>query len=74
MASGAPIIALGKGGILDTVSCITQCSEKVYPTGVLFDNQTIGDMVDTIAWFEDKKIWKNFDLYMGRFKQQYYSK
>ena len=61
MASGAPIIALGKGGILDSVSCITKCSEKDYPTGVLFDNQTIEDIVDTLSWFEDKKIWKNFD-------------
>ena len=74
MASGAPIIALGKGGILDTVSCITKCSEKVYPTGVLFDNQTIRDMVDTIAWFEDKKIWKNFDPEMLNHLSKKFSK
>ena len=61
MASGAPVIALAKGGILDSVSCITNCSEKDYPTGVLFHNQTIEDLVDTVRWFEDKKIWKNFD-------------
>ncbi len=61
MASGAPIIALGKGGILDTVSCITKSSDAVYPTGVLFNNQSIQDIFDTISWFEEKKVWKNFD-------------
>ena len=61
MASGAPVIALRKGGILDSVSCITDHSEKDYSTGVLFDNQTVEDIVDTVSWFEDKKIWKKFD-------------
>ena len=61
MASGAPIIALSKGGILDTVNCIKRCPNKVYPTGVLFNNQNIKDIVDTVGWFEEKKVWKNFD-------------
>ena len=79
MAAGAPIIALRKGGILDTVSCITNCSVKDYPTGVLFDNQTTEDICDTVSWFEDKKIWKNFDPKMlnhfsNKFSEENFSK
>ena len=61
MASGAPIIALAKGGILDTVTCIKDNKGNNYPTGVLFDNQNVQDIIDTVRWFEDKKVWKKFD-------------
>ena len=61
MASGAPVIGYGKGGILDTVICFNESNKKDFSNGILFKNQTISDMVDTIDWFEDKKVWKEFD-------------
>ena len=61
MASGAPVIGYGKGGILDTVICFNESNKKDFSNGILFKNQTISDIVDTIHWFEDKKVWKEFD-------------
>jgi Glycosyltransferase len=61
MASGSPVIALSKGGITDSVSCITENTEKKFPTGLLFKNQTSEDLIEAIKWFEEKKAWKNFD-------------
>tara|TARA_A100001388_G_C28761390_1_gene498037 strand:- start:1782 stop:2303 length:522 start_codon:yes stop_codon:yes gene_type:complete len=60
MASGAPIIALAKGGLLDSVNCITNFSKNKISTGVLFKDQNVSNIVDTVMWFEDKKIWKKF--------------
>ena len=61
MASGAPVIAYGKGGILDTVNCYKKQDKEKVSTGLLFNNQTSEDIIDTISWFEDKKLWKNFN-------------
>tara|TARA_B100002051_G_C16741907_1_gene644839 strand:- start:1607 stop:2851 length:1245 start_codon:yes stop_codon:yes gene_type:complete len=61
MASGAPVIALAKGGILDSVRCISQCKKENYPTGMLFQNQSVNDIYDSIKWFEDNKSWKKFN-------------
>ena len=61
IASGAPIIAFGKGGILDTVNCLTKKNENKISTGLLFRKQNSLDIFDTIDWFEDKKIWKEFN-------------
>ena len=61
MASGAPVIACGKGGILDTVNCYNKQDKEKVSTGLLFNNQTSEDIIDTISWFEDKKLWKNFN-------------
>ena len=61
MASGAPVIAYGKGGILDTVNCFNQQDKQKVSNGLLFKNQTSEDIIDTINWFEDKKIWKKFN-------------
>ena len=60
IASGAPVIGLAKGGLLDTVRCITECSKDEIATGVFFKNQTTHDIVSLLNWFEDKKIWKYF--------------
>ena len=60
MASGAPVIAYGKGGILDTVNCLTKCGKNEIPNGILFNEQKVSDIFDTINWFEDKKIWRKF--------------
>ena len=61
MASGAPVIAYGKGGILDTVNCFNQLDKQKVATGLLFNKQTSEDIIDTVTWFEDKKIWKKFN-------------
>ncbi len=61
MASGAPVIAYGKGGILDTVNCLNQQSKDKVPNGLLFKKQSPQDIIDTINWFEDKKLWNKFN-------------
>ena len=61
IASGAPVIAFGKGGVLDTVNCLTNKKKGEIATGILFNNQNYSEIFDTIGWFEDKKIWKNFN-------------
>ena len=61
IASGAPVIALAKGGLLDTVNCLTNCSKNKIATGILFKVQNVSNIIDTVNWFEDKKIWKKFN-------------
>lgn len=58
MAAGAPVIALGKGGLVDTVNCITK--KQQFNSGLLFKEQNSECIVDTISLFEDKKLWKQF--------------
>ena len=60
MAAGAPVIAYGKGGILDTVNCITESESDKLATGLLFPKQSTSYIIDAINWFEDKEIWKKF--------------
>ena len=61
MASGAPIIAYGRGGILDTVNCLTNYKKDKVPNGILFKNQTSEDIFEAISWFEEKRIWEKFN-------------
>ena len=58
MASGAPVIAFKKAGILDTVNCIS--SKNKIPTGLLFNNQSDRDLKECINFFEEKKLWLDF--------------
>jgi glycogen synthase len=58
MAAGAPIIAFGKAGILDTVNCITSNSEN--PTGIIYKDQSQDSLKDCVQYFEDKQIWNKF--------------
>ena len=60
IASGAPVIAYGRGGILDTVNCLSEKNKEKVANGLLFKNQTSEDIIDTISWFEDKKLWHKF--------------
>ena len=60
MASGAPVIAYGKGGILDTVNCLNNQNKEKVANGLLFKKQTSQEIFDTISWFEDKKLWRKF--------------
>ena len=59
MAAGAPVIAFGEGGLLDTVRCATK--ELTSPTGILFPEQKVSSLVQAVRWFEEKKLWKEFD-------------
>ncbi len=61
MASGAPVIAYAKGGILESVNSLNSFNKKNVANGLLYKNQSAEDIVDTISWFEDKKIWRKFD-------------
>ena len=61
MAAGTPVIALGSGGLLDTVINYENCSNGVLPTGILFKEQSVAAIIDTINWAEDKKIWREFN-------------
>lgn len=61
MASGAPVIALKRGGILDTINCLNDSNKKKVPTGILFNQQTSSDVFDTVQWFENKKLWERFN-------------
>ena len=61
MASGAPVIAFGKGGVLDTINCLMSCENDKVPSGILFKKQTSQDIYDTVSWFEDKKVWRKFN-------------
>ncbi len=58
MAAGSPIIALRKGGILDTVKCINSNAKN--PTGILFNEQSDRALSDCIKFFEEKKLWLEF--------------
>ena len=55
MASGAPVIGLGQGGLLDSVRCIsTGCAQ---PTGLLFADQTPAALVAALERFEQQRLW-----------------
>ncbi len=58
MASGAPVIAFGKGGVLDTVKCFN--SNKV-ATGLLFPAQTVKSLVEAIEFFKEKQLWRDLN-------------
>ena len=59
MASGAPVIGLGRGGLLDTVRCSAAGVDAA--TGVLFPDQTVESLVDAVRWFERKQLWRQLD-------------
>ena len=62
LAAGAPIIAYGKGGILDTVNCFKNPKEGKIQNGLLFKTQSKDAIMETINWFEDRKLWKKFSV------------
>ena len=59
MASGAPVIAFGKGGVLDTVRCYNSY-EGDGPTGLLFPSQTVKSLVEAIEFFKENQLWREF--------------
>ena len=54
LASGAPVIGLGRGGLLDTVRCAAAGIPE--PTGVLFSEQSMESLVQAVEWFEQVRI------------------
>ena len=56
MAAGAPVIGLGRGGLLDTVRCASKGCKS--PTGVLFKEQTTSSLVEAVTWFEESRQWE----------------
>ena len=59
MASGAPVIGLGHGGLLDTVRCAA--SGMADATGVLFPDQTVDSLTEAVRWFERRQLWQVLD-------------
>jgi glycosyltransferase involved in cell wall biosynthesis len=59
-ACGTPVIAFGSGGTLETVRDIRQHEEK--GTGILFPQQTVADLVEAIAQFEQHQSRFNLEL------------
>ena len=56
MAAGAPVIALGQGGLLDSVRCHSQ--DPATSTGLLFDRPCPRDLAEAIRYFEDQCLWR----------------
>ena len=64
MASGAPVIGLAKGGLLDTVRCL-QSGIKA-PTGLLFQDQSVRSIAAAVRWFDERMLWKQIDADQSR--------
>ena len=56
MAAGAPVIALGQGGLLDSVRCHNQ--DPTTATGLLFDRPCPRLLAEAIRHFEDQCLWR----------------
>jgi len=56
MAAGAPVIALGQGGLLDSVRCLR--SGCATPTGLLFPQQSVASLVAALEAFEAEQLWR----------------
>ncbi|MCK0161190.1 glycosyltransferase family 4 protein [Allomuricauda sp. F6463D] len=59
-ASGVPVIAFGKGGILETVKGVFPGTKKIDKaiTGVFYENQKVDSLLGAVNFFE-----KNLDLF-----------
>ena len=59
MAAGAPVIGLGRGGLLDTVRCAAKGCSK--PTGVLFPDQSVESVMQAVQWFQQQHRLESFN-------------
>ena len=66
MAAGAPVIALGQGGLLDSVRCHRQHPDTA--TGLLFDRPCARVLAQAVRHFEDQRLWQQ--LPAERLRQQ----
>ena len=58
MASGKPVIAYGKGGVLETViplNPVIPNDGTTSPTGVFFYKQMVNDLIQAIQLFEEQR-------------------
>jgi len=58
MASGKPVIAFGKGGVLETViplNPVASMEGAPYPTGVFFYEQTVNGLIEALQLFEKRR-------------------
>jgi glycosyltransferase involved in cell wall biosynthesis len=56
MAAGAPVIAYGAGGLLDSVRCHAAGSPAA--TGLLFPRQTAASLAEALLHFEGSGLWQ----------------
>lgn len=56
MAAGAPVIAYGAGGLLDSVRCHAAGSPAA--TGLLFPEQTAASLAAALQHFEQGRLWR----------------
>lgn len=56
MAAGAPVIAYGAGGLLDSVRCLS--TGATAPTGLLFAEQTVASLAAALEHFEAGALWR----------------
>jgi glycosyltransferase involved in cell wall biosynthesis len=56
MAAGAPVIAYGAGGLLDSVRCLQ--ADGALPTGLLFPRQSAASLVEALEFFEAGRLWR----------------
>ena len=56
MASGAPVVGLGRGGLLDSVRCLRQ--ELAQATGLLFADQQLPAVKAALEAFENNGLWR----------------
>ncbi|MFN7898817.1 MAG: glycosyltransferase [Synechococcaceae cyanobacterium] len=63
MAAGAPVIAYGNGGILDSVQCLQGAPQAsagpASPTGLLFPVQSAASLVEALEHFEAGRRWRD---------------
>jgi glycosyltransferase involved in cell wall biosynthesis len=57
MAAGAPVIALGQGGVLDSVRCLN--AGEPQPTGLLFPHQNAASLAAALEHFEAGRLWRS---------------
>jgi glycosyltransferase involved in cell wall biosynthesis len=56
MAAGAPVIAYGAGGLVDSVRCLR--ATDPHPTGLLFPEQTSASLAAALEHFEAARLWR----------------
>ena len=64
MASGAPVIGLAQGGLLDTVRCLQ--SDVNAPTGLLFREQSAQSIAEAVRWFHERMLWTHVNAEQNR--------
>ncbi|MCP9833803.1 MULTISPECIES: glycosyltransferase [unclassified Cyanobium] len=57
MAAGAPVIAFGQGGVLDSVRCLREGERGA--TGLLFPEQSAASLAAALEHFEASRLWRS---------------